>query len=44
MSSPMRMSTLGHGVKDSMQHHADVVIRSTTAEWLAQLDDTAASF
>jgi uncharacterized LabA/DUF88 family protein len=35
--------TLGHGVKDSMQHHADVVIRRTAAEWLAQLDDMAVS-
>jgi len=29
--------TLGHGVKDSMRHHADVVLSNSTAEWIEQL-------
>jgi hypothetical protein len=30
--------TLGHGVKEPMRHHADVVISSDTAEWFERLD------
>lgn len=33
--------TLGHGVKDSMQHHADIVIRCTATEWLLLLSDVS---
>ena len=32
--------TLGHGVKEPMRHHADVVISSDTAEWFGQLNVT----
>jgi len=32
--------TLGHGVKEPMRHHADVVISSDTAEWFGQLNAT----
>lgn len=32
--------TLGHGVKDSMRHHADVLLSGTVAEWLTRLEST----
>ncbi|HEY4090899.1 MAG TPA: NYN domain-containing protein [Luteibacter sp.] len=33
--------TLGHGVKEPMRHHADVVLPSGVAEWFARLAATS---
>ena len=32
--------TLGHGVRDPMRHHADIVLTSTVAEWVNWLEAT----
>jgi uncharacterized LabA/DUF88 family protein len=41
--SQVILVTLGHGVKDSMRHHADAVISSSAAEWVDQLHAAEAS-
>jgi uncharacterized LabA/DUF88 family protein len=32
--------TLGHGIKDPMRHHADIVLSATVPEWFARLEPT----